>query len=73
MKPTGNSTSSGTRGMIARGKAARVSKAAVLRISTARSWRSDNQPSGHCTSRPARMQLPMNRPTCSVGRPWAVA
>ncbi|MNY57387.1 hypothetical protein D3C86_1935860 [compost metagenome] len=36
-KPTGNSTSRGAVGMIARGKADTASKAAVLRISTARS------------------------------------
>ncbi|MDT4868311.1 hypothetical protein FQZ97_1032660 [compost metagenome] len=59
--------------MIASGNAESASKAAVLRISTARSWRSDSQPSGHCTNRPARMQLPMNKPTWLMGRPWAVA
>ncbi|MNP56839.1 hypothetical protein D3C76_1515990 [compost metagenome] len=72
-KPSGSMASIGSDGSTASGRLASSSRMPALRISTARSWRSDSQPSGHCTSRPAKMQLPMKIPTSLVLSPWAAA
>lgn len=67
--PRASSNASGICCNNASGKANRHSRMAQARISQARSRRSDSQPSGHCTSSPAKMQAPMYRPTCSLGSP----